>query len=65
VFRPDRRRLAGPWLEWKVRFFATGAVLGLAGIYLDERWMVGAAIVVLLIGMALRLLPSRPEDQAP
>lgn len=66
MFRPDRsRRRAGPWLEWKVRIFVTGAVLGLAGIYLDERWMVGAAIVVLLLGMGLRFLPNRKEDEAP
>ena len=36
-FRSDRGRRAGRFLEWKVRIFAAGAVLGLAGIFLDER----------------------------
>ncbi len=54
----DRRRRAGRWLEWKVRIFATGAVLGLAGIFLDEAWLRIAAIVVLASGIVLRLVPG-------
>lgn len=53
-FRLDRARRAGPYLEWKVAIFAVGAVLGLAGIWLDEAWMRIAAIVVLAGGMLLR-----------
>lgn len=53
----DRRRRAGPYLEWKVRIFAVAAVVGLAGIYLDERWLTGTAIVILLAGLSLRFLP--------
>jgi len=64
VFRPVRDRQAGPFLEWKVRIFVTGAVLGLAGIFLDERWMVGAAIVVLVLGMAIRFLSHGPDGGA-
>lgn len=55
----DRRRRAGEYLEWKVRIFAVAAVLGLAGIAVDNRWMTGAAIVVLMGGFALRFLPDR------
>lgn len=54
----DRSRRAGPWLEWKVRLFAVAAVLALAGMYLQQRWMTGGAIVVLALAMALRFLPG-------
>jgi len=62
VLRLDRKRRAGPHLEWKVRIFVTGAVLGLAGIYLEERWLTGGAILVLIVGMLLRFVPSGGED---
>lgn len=58
MFRLSRSRRAGPHLEWKVRFFAVGAVLGLAGIYLDEPWLTVGAIVVLVVGALLRFLPG-------
>ena len=54
----DRSRRAGRYLEWKVRFFAVGAVLAVAGIYLDQRWMTGTAIAVLMGGVLLRFVPS-------
>ena len=59
----DRRRRAGPYLEWKVRLFVVAAVLGLAGIYLEERWLTGTAIVLLLGGLALRFLPTGEEGE--
>ena len=59
----DRRRRAGPYLEWKVRLFVVAAVLGLAGIYLDERWLTGTAIVLLFGGLALRFLPTGDEEE--
>lgn len=58
LFRPDRGRRAGPHLEWRVRLFVAGAVLALAGMYLEEPWLTGLAIVVLLAGMLVRFLPS-------
>ena len=58
----DRRRKAGQYLEWKVRFFSVAAVFALAGIYLDSRWMTGAAIVILMAGLLVRFLPTDPED---
>lgn len=63
-FRLDRRRRAGPLLEWKVRLFAAGAVLGLAGIFLEEPWLTGAAIVVLSAGALLRFFAGgeKPGD---
>lgn len=54
MFRLDRSKRAGPLLEWKVRIFVVGAVLGAAGMYLDEGWLTGAAIVALLGGMLLQ-----------
>jgi len=61
VLRLDRSKRAGAFLEWKVRLFAVGAVLGLAGIFLEERWLTGTAIAVLTGGALLRFLPgARP-----
>ena len=58
----DRRRRAGPYLEWKVRLFVLAAVLGLAGMYLEERWLTGAAIGLLFLGLALRFLPTGEDE---
>ncbi|MGD8320505.1 MAG: hypothetical protein PVJ02_08625 [Gemmatimonadota bacterium] len=62
--RLDRTRRAGRFLEWKVGLFSVGAVLGLAGMFLQEAWMVLAAIGVLLSAMLLRFLPS-PRSGTP
>jgi hypothetical protein len=64
VFRPDRRRRGDRFLEWKIRLFSVAAVLALAGIYLDERWMSGTAIVVLAGAMLLRFLPGGEPSAA-
>jgi hypothetical protein len=58
----DRGRSAGKYFEWKIRLFSVGAVVALTGIYLDSRWVTGAAIVILMSGLLLRLLPVDPED---
>ena len=47
-----------------MRLFAVAAVLAVCGIYFDERWMTGSAIVVLLAAMLLRFVgrgPGRAE----
>lgn len=62
MFRLDRNRRAGDHLTWKVRIFTVGAVLAMAGMYFEEEWMTGAAIVVLLTGFGLRFLPGGPEE---
>ncbi len=61
----DRSKRAGRHLEWKIAVFAVGATLAMGGIYLDQRWLVGIAIVVLVGGMAMRFLPGgeEPEDE--
>lgn len=59
------RRSATPdprFLEWKVRLFTIGAVLALAGMYLELDWMVGSAIAFLFAGFALRFVPRPDED---
>jgi hypothetical protein len=51
-------------LEWRVRFFAAGALLALAGMYLRLDWVVNAALAVLLMGFLLRFLPEHGEGGA-
>jgi hypothetical protein len=46
-------------LEWRIGAFFAGAVLGLAGIFLEISWLVIAALFALLGGFALRALPVR------
>ena len=55
-------------LEWRIRAFSLGAVLGLAGVYLDVSWLLTATLIVLAGGMALRVWPARDsesEEQEP
>jgi hypothetical protein len=49
-------------LQWRIWAFFLGAFLGLAGIYLEMPWLLAAALVVLVGGMALRFLPVRDAD---
>jgi len=58
-FRTGRRRGRDDrFLVWKVRIFSAAAVVALAGIYLDERWLTGTALALLVSGMLLRFLPG-------
>jgi hypothetical protein len=41
-------------LRWRVTAFLLGAVCGLTGIFLDAAWLVTVALIVLLLGTALR-----------
>ena len=55
-------------LEWRIGAFFLGAVLGLAGIFLDNSWLVTAALIALLVGVVLGRLAAReaaPEEQEP
>lgn len=68
MFGLDRSRRAGPLLEWKVAIFVVAAGLGLSGMYLEERWLTGGAILVLLGGVLLRFSgkaagPPDSDDQ--
>jgi uncharacterized membrane protein len=46
-----------------VRLFGVGAVLALAGVYLDRSWLVSVALGVLVMGFALRFLPEKRGDE--
>lgn len=59
----DQSKRADPHLEWKVRIFSVAAVVGLCGIYFNERWMTGIAIVLLASAMMLRFVVVAPEEE--
>jgi len=59
----DRSKGSDPFLDWKVRLFSVAAVLGLGGIYFDERWMGVGAILLLVAAIALRFLPHRRDGR--
>jgi hypothetical protein len=66
----DRRRRHDPFLEWKVRIFSGAAAIALVGIALDQRWMTGTALGLLVGGVLLRFLPrpgveSEEDDDDP
>ena len=58
----DRSRRADRYLEARVWTFVVGAVLALGGMFLEKRWLVGVAIVVLVGGFGLRFLSPGRED---
>jgi hypothetical protein len=61
VFVNRRSRSAGH-LEWRIRLFGVGAIVGLAGMYARIRWMIWIALAVLAVGFLLRFLPARGTD---
>ncbi len=65
AFFHNRSTTSDPrFLEWKVRLFTIGAVLALAGMYLELDWMVALAIAFLVAGFTLRFVPRPDEDDA-
>jgi hypothetical protein len=66
VFLDRRRRSDSPWVvDWKIRLFVIGAALAVAGIITQIDWLVTSAIVILIIGFALRLLPRGADEETP
>jgi len=53
---------AGSRLQLKVWIFSLAAILALAGMYLDQRWMTGVALAVLATSMFLRFMPSADTE---
>lgn len=51
------RRGADRFLAWKTVLLLVGIGLGLLGMRLENRWIVSAAIAVVLVGFGLRFLP--------
>jgi hypothetical protein len=53
-----------PWVTEKIWIFTSGALLAMVGMFLDNRWLMGAAGLLLLAGVLLRFVPRRqPDDQ--
>jgi hypothetical protein len=61
----DRRPRSNKYLAWKVRIFAVAAVVAVVGMYLDNPYVTGSALVLLFVGMLLRLLPEPREPKGP
>lgn len=61
MFRPSRKHPGGndPLVVWKVRIFALGAALALAGIAFGNSWVVWGGVAVLGVGLALRFIVPR------
>jgi len=53
----DRKQ--DPFVEGKVALFTVGAVLGLAGVFMELEWVVWVGIGALGAGMVLRLISDR------
>jgi len=51
ILPPTRGQAA--LLTWRIGAFLLGAVLGLAGIFLNASWLVIVSLVVLLAGVLL------------
>ena len=54
----SRRGGSSHHLEWRIRLFGVGAIVGLAGMYARIRWMIWIALAVLVVGFLLRFLPA-------
>lgn len=59
----SRERREDPFLEWKVRILSVSIALALGGMYFEERWMTGTALV-LLFGVAVVRLAMGRRDGA-
>jgi hypothetical protein len=55
IFVDRSSRGPDPFVWVKTALFAVGAVLGLVGMRLDNGWVIGVAIAILLAAVALRL----------
>jgi multisubunit Na+/H+ antiporter MnhF subunit len=66
-FRPDRsRRGEDRLLGQKMLVFVLGAVIALAGLATERDWLVYVALLLLLLGLAMRFVGRhRPEDEPP
>jgi hypothetical protein len=58
----DRRPRSNKHLVWKIRIFAVAAVVAMVGIYLDNPYVTGVALFLLIIGVLLRFVPERKGD---
>lgn len=60
---PSTPRSGAGHLEWRIRLFGAGAIIGMVGIFADVRWMIWIAIAVLVAGFLLRFLGRDGLDE--
>lgn len=65
IFASRNRKDPDVHLDRKVHLFFLGALLALIGIGLGSSFLVSLAILVLLVGLALRFLPSGIRSEPP
>jgi hypothetical protein len=66
IFAHRGKRGPDPYLATKVQLFFVAAAVALVGIALESSWLVGIAILLLLVGVVFRLLsPKSPVDGDP
>lgn len=51
-------------LQLRMIFFAVGAALALGGMALEIEWLMNVALVVLLVGFALRFIGPKATDES-
>lgn len=61
----DRRPRSNRWLMWKIRIFSVAAAVAIVGMYLNNPYVTGVALVLLFAGMLLRFLPEPKEPLEP
>jgi hypothetical protein len=59
LFVSRRRGSSTSHLEWRIRLFGVGAIVGMAGIFAEIRWMIWIALAVLAVGFLLRFAGDR------
>jgi hypothetical protein len=66
IFAHRGKRGPDPYLATKVQLFFVAAAVALVGIALESSWLVGIAILLLMVGVVFRLLsPKSPVDGDP
>jgi hypothetical protein len=63
-FRRGASHHDDPWLVEKLWLFTAGAVAAIAGMLLDNAWLIAIAALLLVAGVFIRFLPrgqSRPD----
>jgi hypothetical protein len=50
---------------WKTRIFFAAALVAFVGMYLNNPWVTGTALVMLFVGMLLRFLPEADASEEP
>jgi hypothetical protein len=64
-FRPDRRRRGEDrLLGQKMLVFVLGAVIAMAGLATERDWLIYVALVLLLLGLAMRFAGREPVEEA-